>query len=76
MEAQCRSLEQQDWAYLLSVNGSYRYSDYSNGQPTNSYGLGVEWAPVRDYKLRGSYQQAIRAANIIELYHAAGEQPV
>jgi outer membrane receptor protein involved in Fe transport len=73
VEARLPILEQQDWAYLLSVNGSYRYSDYSiNGNTTNSYGLGVEWAPVRDYKLRGTYQQAVRAPNIIELYTPQG----
>jgi len=73
MEARLPILEQQPWAYLLSVNGSYRYSTYN--QPSNnvnSYGLGAEWAPVRDYKLRGTYQQAVRAPNIIELYTPAG----
>jgi outer membrane receptor protein involved in Fe transport len=72
VEARLPILEQQPWAYLLSVNGSYRYSDYSINQTTNSYGLGAEWAPVRDYKLRGTYQQAVRAPNIIELYTPNG----
>ena len=60
------------WADLLSVNGSYRYSDYSTGKTTNSYGIGAEWAPVKAVRLRGSYQQAVRAANIIELFQAQG----
>ena len=68
----CRSSSRRIWAYLLSVNGSYRYSDYSIDQTTNSYGLGIEWAPVRDYKLRGTYQQAVRAPNIIELFTPQG----
>ena len=54
VEGRLPIMEQKDWAYLLSVNGSYRYSDYSTDQTTNSYGLGVEWAPVKDYKLRGT----------------------
>ena len=72
VEGRLPIMEQQQWAYLLSVNGSYRYSSYSTNQTTNSYGLGAEWAPVRDYKLRGTYQQAVRAANIIELFTPQG----
>ena len=55
-------------ADLLSINGSYRRSNYSTGVNTNTYGLGAEWAPVRNYRLRGSYSHAIRHANIQELF--------
>ncbi|HET9188637.1 MAG TPA: TonB-dependent receptor, partial [Acidothermaceae bacterium] len=55
-------------ADLLSINGSYRRSNYSTGVGTNTYGLGAEWAPVRNYRLRGSYSHAIRHANIQELF--------
>jgi outer membrane receptor protein involved in Fe transport len=65
-------MEKQPWAELLSVNGSYRYSDYSTDHRTNSYGLGAEWAPVKEYRVRGTYQHAVRAANIIELFTAQG----
>jgi outer membrane receptor protein involved in Fe transport len=65
-------MERQPWAYDLSVSGSYRYSNYSTDQTTNSYGLGAEWAPVKEGKLRASYQQAVRAANIVELFAAQG----
>ena len=57
---------------LLSVNASYRYSDYSTGKTTDSYGMGIEYAPVKTVKLRGSYQQAVRAPNIVELFAAQG----
>jgi len=65
-------MEGQPWADLLSFNGSYRYSDYSTNHTTNSYGLGLEWAPVKSVRLRGSYQQSVRAANVIELFTAQG----
>ncbi|HVR92640.1 MAG TPA: TonB-dependent receptor, partial [Casimicrobiaceae bacterium] len=65
-------IEGAPWADLLSVNGSYRYSDYSTNHTTDSYGLGVEWAPVKAVRLRGSYQQAVRAANVVELFTAQG----
>ncbi|HEX4523620.1 MAG TPA: TonB-dependent receptor, partial [Casimicrobiaceae bacterium] len=65
-------MEGQPWADLLSFNGSYRYSDYSTNHTTNSYGLGLEWAPVKALRLRASYQQSVRAANVIELFTAQG----
>jgi hypothetical protein len=68
-------MEKQPWAELLSVNGSYRYSDYDTGHKTNSYGIGGEWAPVKEYRVRGTYQHAVRAANIIGS-SPHGAQPV
>jgi len=65
-------LEGRPGADLLSVNGSYRYSDYSTDKSTDSYGIGIEYAPVKIAKLRGSYQQAVRAPNIVELFATQG----
>ncbi|RJG10668.1 TonB-dependent receptor [Massilia cavernae] len=65
-------MEKRPFVDLLSMNASYRYSDYSTGKTTDSYGVGVEWAPVRQAKLRASYQRAARAANIVELFTPAG----
>jgi len=58
----------------LLLNASYRYSDYSNpiNDSTDTYGIGLEWAPIADIKFRGSYQKAVRAPSIIELYQAQG----
>ncbi len=71
-EARVPIMEGQPMADLLSVNGSYRYSDYNSGRTTDSYGLGIEWAPVKMARFRGSYQQAVRAANVIELFTPQG----
>ena len=65
-------IEGRRFADLLSVNGSYRRSHYTSGIETNTYGVGAEWAPVRNYRFRGSYQRAIRAANVEELFLAQG----
>lgn len=56
----------------LLLNASYRYSDYSNpiNEQANTYGVGLEWAPIEDVKFRGSYQRAVRAPSIIELFAA------
>jgi outer membrane receptor protein involved in Fe transport len=61
-------IQDMPWAQYLAVNGSYRYSDYNIGQTANTYGFGVEWNPIRELKLRGSIQQAVRAPNVVELF--------
>jgi len=65
-------IQDRPWAQVLSVNGSYRYSDYSTNKTTDTYGIGAEWAPIKEARIRGSYQQAVRAANIIELFLPQG----
>jgi outer membrane receptor protein involved in Fe transport len=52
----------------LFVEAGYRYSSYSSGFDTDTYKVGLQWMPVRDMQLRSSYQRAVRAPNIQELY--------
>ena len=56
----------------LTFNGSYRYSDYSTDVNTSTYGMGLDWSIIDDVKLRGSFQHAVRAPNVIELFTPAG----
>jgi len=65
-------IEKAPFAELLAANASFRYSDYSTGKTTSTWGLGLEWAPIREVKVRASAQKASRAANIIELFAASG----
>ena len=55
----------------LAISGGYRYSKYTLGFTTNTYKMGVEWAPIKDVKFRGTFNQAVRAPNIAELFAAA-----
>jgi len=64
--------EGQPLADQVTVSASYRYSDYSDHRTTNTYGLGSEWAPVKEYRLRTSYQHAVRHANVVELFQPQG----
>lgn len=64
-------IEKAPFAELLAINASYRYSDYSTGKTTSTWGVGLEWAPVNSFKVRASAQGASRAANIIELFSQA-----
>ncbi len=71
-EARVPLIEGKPGADQLSVSTSYRYSDYSTKKKTNTYGVGAEWAPVRDYRFRGSFQHAVRHANVMELFQPLG----
>ena len=56
----------------LSVEVGYRYSSYSLGFDTNTYKVGLNWAPTTDVRFRGSYQRAVRAPNLQELFVEKG----
>ena len=71
-EARIPVLEKMPFAESLTLNASYRKSDYSTGQKTNSYGAGLEWSPIAAAKVRFSYQRAARAANVVELFTPQG----
>jgi hypothetical protein len=45
------------FAYNLSAEGGYRYSNYTLGGTTNTYKFGLEWAPIQDIRLRGGYNR-------------------
>ncbi len=60
------------FAQDLSVNGGYRYSSYSISGVVESYKYGAEWQPIDDFRLRASYQRAVRAPNVVEFFTPAG----
>jgi iron complex outermembrane recepter protein len=55
-------------AKALDVEAGYRYSSYSDGFNTNTYKFAVDYSPISDVRLRGSFQRAVRAPNVIELF--------
>ncbi len=63
-------VEDKPFFRTLSFEGAYRYSDYDSGFKTDTYKLGLNWSPVSDIRFRGSYQRAVRAPNVIELFSA------
>ena len=59
----------------LVFRGQYRYSDYdtdgngtTNSFDTNSFSLGLSWAPIQAVRARAQFQRAVRAPNVIELF--------
>jgi outer membrane receptor protein involved in Fe transport len=71
-EARIPLVEGAPLADLLSIDLAYRYSDYDNGETTDTYKVGGEWAPTEDVRFRASFQRAVRAPNIIELFASQG----
>ncbi|MFZ5670569.1 MAG: TonB-dependent receptor plug domain-containing protein [Pseudomonadota bacterium] len=64
--------EGKQMAELLSVEAAYRFSDYGSGINTDTYKIAGDWAPTSDVRFRVSFQRAVRAPNVIELFTAQG----
>jgi iron complex outermembrane receptor protein len=67
-EARLPLVQGKPFADTLSFETGYRYSDYDLGFKTDTYKLGLQWAPVAALMFRGSYQRAVRSPNIQELF--------
>ncbi len=73
VEASLPLIQDRPFFQDLTLNGGYRRSRYSvlgtgNHFNTNTFKGEIEWSPVRDVKLRGTYNRAVRAPNISELF--------
>lgn len=55
-------------AELLELNGAVRFSDYSTSGSTTTFKGSVNWKPIRDLRLRGSFSEGFRAPTIGELF--------
>jgi len=74
-EAQIPIVTDRKFVRELTLNTQYRFSDYttdgngvSNSFDTDTYGISLNWTPVDDLRLRGQFQRAVRAPNVIELF--------
>jgi outer membrane receptor protein involved in Fe transport len=52
----------------LGLEFGYRFSDYNLSESTDTYKAALKWNPVESLALRASYNRAIRAPNILELF--------
>jgi outer membrane receptor protein involved in Fe transport len=52
----------------LEATLGYRYADYSTVGGVDSYKAEMMWRPVAPVSLRGSYQRAVRAPSVSELF--------
>lgn len=61
-------VQDQPFFYDLTANGAVRVSDYSTIGTTLTYQGGLVYSPIPDFRVRGTYAQAVRAPNIGELF--------
>ncbi|HZF17970.1 MAG TPA: TonB-dependent receptor [Steroidobacteraceae bacterium] len=72
MEGRVPLVQDKPGAHDIAIDVAYRYSDYGSDLTTDTYKIGGDWAPTADIRFRASYQRAVRAANVIELFTAQG----
>ncbi len=65
-------VEGKSFAEELNLDLGYRWSDYSTDVQTDTYKVAAGWAPVASLKFRASFNHAVRAANIRELFRPQG----
>ena len=73
-EAQLPIVEE-NFIDLLQLSAGYRYSNYkvaSNTFNTKTYKVAAEFAPIKDVRFRASFNRAVRAPNIVELFFPQG----
>jgi iron complex outermembrane receptor protein len=69
IEGRAPLIQDRPFAHDLTVDAGYRFSDYDPQGHTATYKFEVQWAPVQDFRLRYSFDRAIRAPNLIELFN-------
>lgn len=69
-EARMPLVEDKPWVKSLALTGGYRYSRYNTGVNTNTFKAEGEYAPTDDVRFRYSYNRAVRAPNIVNLFEA------
>ncbi len=53
----------------------YRHSDYSVTGKIGTHKFELQYSPTADLLFRGSFQRAIRAPSLIELFNPAADRP-
>lgn len=71
-EASIPLVEGAAYAQAITVDLGYRYSDYDTDQTADTYKIAASWAVDEQIKFRASYQRAIRAANLREMFQPQG----
>ena len=52
----------------LTIDSGYRYSHYSEAGDDSTYKVGVEYKPIDDLLIRASYNHAVRAPDVQDLF--------
>lgn len=58
------------FAESITLDAAYRHSKYNLADDTDTYKVGLDWAPTRDVRFRASYARAVRAPNVFNYFNA------
>ncbi|WP_299174986.1 TonB-dependent siderophore receptor [uncultured Brevundimonas sp.] len=61
------------FAKELTLNGAYRYSDYSTVGGTDTWNLGLRYRPIQDIMFRATQARAVRAPNINDIFRGRSQ---
>ena len=61
-------IQNQPFFQNLTFDGGYRYSVYTSGGPNQTYKFALDWQTIPDLRIRASYERAVRAPNVQELF--------
>jgi outer membrane receptor protein involved in Fe transport len=62
--------------HRLTLEGAYRYSDYSDFDATNTWKIGGTWMPFEDLTLRAVRSHSVRVPNFGERYSSRAVQEI
>lgn len=68
LEARLPLFEDKSFARSMSLEAGYRFSDYSTDFSTDTYKFGLDWSPIDQVRVRASFNRAVRAPNVGELF--------
>lgn len=68
LELHAPLIQERPFVEQLTLGAAFRHSDYSTAGGVNTYKFDIQYAPIKDVMARFSYDRAIRAPNLIELY--------
>jgi iron complex outermembrane recepter protein len=69
IELRAPLVQNKPFAKDLVFDTAFRHSNYTYSGGVNTYKYELQWAPTGDIRFRGTYQKAIRAPSIIELFN-------
>ena len=58
------------FAESITLDAAYRHSKYNLADDTDTYKVGLDWAPTSDIRFRASYARAVRAPNVFNFFNA------
>jgi iron complex outermembrane receptor protein len=68
IELRAPLIQDKPFVHDLVADAGYRWSNYSTAGSTETYKFELQWAPSEDARFRGSYDRAVRAPNLNELF--------